>query len=257
MLLAIDIGNTDMVFGLHDGSQWTDMWRHPSAEYLTVYAFAEARFAERGLHPHAVRRLVFSSVAPGISPTVLAEMERITGRKALIVGPELYRRMDMGIDNPNEIGSDLVANAYAGYARAQGACVVVDFGTALTFTAVSGSGKILGVAIAPGLKTAMRALFFNTAQLPMVPLELPGSAIGKNTAHALQAGILLGYVGLVRELIGRIRGEMGEPARVIATGGLSSVLKPLHDAFDAVDPWLTLDGLRLLAEHYGERDADG
>lgn len=191
-----------------------------------------------------------SSVVPGVSPAVKTMLEKLTGLKVVVIGPDIFRKMKMGIDNPDEIGSDLVANAVAAYGRFSQAAIVVDFGTALTFTTVSDQGEILGVAIAPGLKTAMLALFSNTAQLPVVPLELPESAIGKNTAHALQAGILLGYVGLINELIDRIQSELPSKAKVVATGGLSSVLAPLKSRFDEVDPMLTLDGLRQIAEKY-------
>ena len=132
--------------------------------------------------------------------------------------------------------------------RYQQNCVVVDFGTALTFTTVSAQGQILGVAILPGLATAVRALFTNTAQLPEVPLKLPQSAIGKNTTEAIQAGILLGYEGLVKSLIQRIRAELGGECIAVATGGLSSIIETLQDEFIEIDTQLTLDGLRVIGE---------
>jgi type III pantothenate kinase len=141
-----------------------------------------------------------------------------------------------------------VANAVAAWARFRSATIVVDFGTALTFTTINQQGTVLGVAIAPGLKTAVRALSSNTAKLPFVPLELPESAIGKDTVHAIQAGILLGYTHMVEGMIARIKKELGGEVKVIATGGLSSILHNLAEDFDIIDRTLTLDGMRLIYE---------
>lgn len=250
MLLAIDIGNSDIVLGWHDGLAWTHLFRHPVDQYVSLEASLQAYLRTEGLAWDQVSQLVLSSVVPGITPTVRTILERMSGRAPFVLGPALFEQMGMGIDNTAEIGSDLVANAVAGYTRFGAACIVVDFGTALTFTMVSGEGRILGVSIAPGLGTAMRALSYNTAQLPQVPLEFPPSAIGKNTPHALQAGIMLGYVGLIKELLDRIQAEMGQPAKVVATGGLSQKLAPLADRFDVIDPHLTLEGIRLIGQRF-------
>ena len=156
--------------------------------------------------------------------------------------------LPLDILRPHEIGTDLVANALAGYSRYHCNCVIVDFGTALTFTTVSGQGKILGVAITPGLRTAIRSLFANTAQLPEVPIEAPESALGQNTTHAIQAGIVLGYEGLVRHLANKIKAELQNDCIVVATGGLSGKIPALHDLFEEIIPSLTLDGVRLIGE---------
>jgi type III pantothenate kinase len=166
----------------------------------------------------------------------------------VVVGPSIYPLLPLEILRPHEIGADLVANALAAYTRYKQNCVVVDFGTALTFTTVSRDGKILGVAIAPGLKTAIRSLFANTAQLPEVPIEVPSSALGTSTTHAIQAGVVLGYEGLVRSLIDRIRTELNGDCIAVATGGLSGKITSLHTAFKEVIPALTLDGIRLIGE---------
>jgi type III pantothenate kinase len=157
-------------------------------------------------------------------------------------------QLPIDILNPFEIGSDLVANAAAAHFKYKKACIVVDFGTALTFTTISSTGKILGVSIAPGLKTAIRSLSQNTAKLFDVPLVMPTSALGKNTVTAIQSGILIGYEGLVRNMVLKIREEVQEECHAIATGGLSSIISPLHDFFHAVEPNLTLDGLRMIGE---------
>ena len=150
-------------------------------------------------------------------------------------------------DNPIEVGADLIANAVAAYERFHDACIVVDFGTATTFTAVSAAAEFLGVAIAPGVNLAASALAGGTAQLPLTALTPPPRAIGTNTIHAIQSGVVLGYVGLVEGMIDRIRAELREDAPVVATGGLSRLIAPLTDRFSDIDPWLTLDGIRLIA----------
>jgi len=251
MLLAIDIGNSDIVLGLHDGQRWLPLHRIPthfSPRQQDYEAEARKFFTENKLDLSVVDRVVLSSVVPGETALVRTMARDLFGVLPVLVGPEIYPRLGLDILSPREIGTDLVANAvYAYHTYRPEACVVVDFGTALTFTVVSGTGKIEGVSIAPGLKTAVRSLSTNTAQLPEVPLVMPASAIGKNTVHAIQAGILWGYVGLVKGLLSQIQAEVG-PCKVLATGGLSSVLTPLHGLFEEVDPLLTLNGLRLISE---------
>ncbi|MBC7892003.1 MAG: type III pantothenate kinase [Sphingobacteriaceae bacterium] len=250
MLLAIDIGNSDIVLGLHDGQRWLPLHRIPThfsprkEDYEAEFRYL---FTEVGRNL-IVDRIILSSVVPGETAIVRMAARAVLGNLPLLVGPDVYPKLGLKITSPREIGTDLVANAvYAHYTYRPEACVVVDFGTALTFTVVSGTGKIEGVSIAPGLKTAVRSLSTNTAQLPEVPLVMPNSAIGKNTVHAIQAGILWGYVGLVKEVLSQIQAEVG-PCKVLATGGLSSVLTPLHGLFEEVDPLLTLNGLRLISE---------
>lgn len=250
MLLALDIGNSDMVFGWYQNGQWTHQLRHPVSDYVTAGASLSHYMSEQSLQWSDTSQVVLSSVVPGITPTLRNTLTRLSGQQPFILGPEWFEQMDMGIDNTAEIGSDLVANAVAGYTRFQTACIVVDFGTALTFTVVSAEGKVMGVSIAPGLDTAMQALSHSTAQLPQVPLVLPDSAIGKNTPHALQAGIMIGYVGLVKEMLDRIGAELAQPVKVVATGGLSQQLTPLKERFDAIDPLLTLEGIRLIADRF-------
>lgn len=248
MTLAIDIGNSDIVWGIYRAGQWLPEWRHPSSDYLRVEETLKAKLEETEVNLSAIEKVVLSSVVPGITPFMRDLLSRYVTREPIVMGPKLYQRLGLEIDNPWEIGSDLVANALAGYELVRGYCVVIDFGTALTFTCVSDTGYVLGVSIAPGLKTAMNALFYNTAQLPQVPLEIPPNSLGKNTAHALQSGIMLGYVGLVKELLIRFREDIGHDFKVIATGGLARFMTPLHEYFDIMDPMLTLDGLRLIAE---------
>ena len=247
MFLAVDIGNTDIVMALYHEEAWCKLWRHASAAYLQFDQSLISGLESAKLKLSDVKACIVSSVVPSATDHILESLSNYLGFSPLLMGPELYKNLTISIDNPGEIGSDLVANAVAAWHRVRQACIVVDFGTALTFTAVAQKGEILGVSIAPGLKTAIKALFMNAAQLPEVPLEVPDKTIGKNTIHALQSGILWGYVGLIRELVGRITKEMDLPVKVIATGGLSGILTKQAKCFDIVDPHLTLDGLRIIA----------
>jgi len=252
MLLAIDIGNSDVVLGLAEGETWRDVWRLktlPDEPALAYEMRLRDHFLEAGVSLSHVTQVVLSSVVPPLTDRLAETVTKLFGRPPVVVGPDVYPRLELRIDRPHEIGSDLVANAVAAYTRYRSNCIVVDFGTALTFTTVTSGGHLLGVAIAPGLRTAIKALSQNTAKLPDVPLEMPASAIGKNTIQAMQAGVLLGYVGLVESLVGHIRAELGDPAcPAVATGGLSSVITPLKQLFHAIEPNLTLDGLRIIGQ---------
>jgi len=253
MLLVVDIGNTDITIGLHSGTEWTQHWRVPSLpdrpELFYGLKISE-NFLEADLKAEYVERIVVSSVVPALTDTICRVMTNLFGREPLVLGPDVYSRLPIKVLNPYEIGSDLVANALAAYVRFGSACIVVDFGTALTFTAVSGSGEIMGVTIAPGLRTALRALSQNTAKLFDVPLEMPTSVLGRGTVHAIQAGVLIGYEGMVKHMVERIREELKEPeVAVVATGGLSAILSSLSGVYTAVDPDLTLTGLKLVYEY--------
>lgn len=253
MLLTIDIGNSNIVLGVFKQKKCIHHFRLETSVKKQSRDFEmiiRDYFLENDLSLSDIKRSIMSSVVPNITPTLNETINNLLGKYPLLIQPDVYPRLQLGIDRPHEIGTDLVANAVAAYNEFQNACIVIDFGTALTFTTVSKEGKILGVAIAPGLKTAMYALFVNTAQLPEVPLKLPDSAIGKNTTHALQSGVLLGYVGLVKEIIKTIKLEIGENCNVIATGGLSEILPPLENEFDKTDKLLTLNGLRIIDEYY-------
>lgn len=251
MQIIVDVGNSDAVFGLYNQTDWLHIWRTPSLTDEPAESY-ERRLRlwllEADVPLSAVQHTALSSVVPNLTPTLRTMLSRLFGFEPVVVGPGVYPLLPLEILRPHEIGADLVANAMAAYTRYRRNCIVVDFGTALTFTTVSGGGKILGVAIAPGLKTAIRALFANTAQLPEVPIEVPVSALGLSTTHAIQAGVILGYEGLVRSLIHRIRIELNGDCIAVATGGLSSRIRSLHDAFEDVVPSLTLEGVRLIGE---------
>ena len=251
MLLAIDAGNTNIVFGIHDGESWVQEWRFntlPVKSQIDYEMFLRLNFLESNIRMGDVTRVIISSVVPELN-TILAEFwSAIIDAEHVFVGPKYYDQLTISTNNPHEIGTDLIANAMAAHTLYGTEVIIVDFGTALTFTIVDASGNINGVNIAPGLKTAIAALVGNTAQLPDVLLELPASVIGTNTIEAIQAGVLWGYVSMVEGMLDRIQKELGKETKVIATGRLSSILHALHDRFDEVNPKLTLEGLRLIHE---------
>ncbi|MBN8576404.1 MAG: type III pantothenate kinase [Cytophagales bacterium] len=252
MLLALDIGNSDITVGLWKDNQWKHVWRISSRPDLPeLYYGVKLRdyFYESGTVVDLVETIVLSSVVPAMTDKMKNVSRTLFEKEPIVLGPKVYAALPMKILNPFEIGSDLVANAAAAYFKYKQTAIVVDFGTALTFTTVNATGEILGVSIAPGLKTAIKALSQNTAKLFDVPLEIPASALGRNTITAIQSGILIGYEGLVNNMVAKIKAELQEPCRVIATGGLSSVITPLQRLFDSVEPNLTLDGLCLIGRH--------
>jgi type III pantothenate kinase len=269
MLLAIDVGNTNIALGVYQEGRWTNHWRIRTVHDQMPDEHAvllRSLFRDDGLRLEDVDRVVLSSVVPALTTTLSEMFEQQTKGDLLVVGPGVRTGLRIRTDNPAEVGGDLVANAVAAHALYGGTsaagqspgsagqspggnnCIVVDFGTALTFTAVDRSGDLLGVAIAPGLRSAAAALASNTAQLPHVQLVPPPAAIGRNTVHSIQSGVVFGYIGLVSALIERMRAELGGQALAIATGGLARVIAPLTDQFAAIEPWLTLDGLRIIAD---------
>lgn len=253
MLMVIDIGNTNIVVGLFHGEDLVQDWRlytDPRRTDDEYSSMIRSLFRDSGIAPGTIEKTIISSVVPTLNDTFVRMIEKMTGKQPLLLGPSLYDRLPVRVPESaiHEIGTDIVCDAVAAYTRYKSACIVIDFGTALTFTAIDFNGDIKGVAIAPGLGTAVKALFRDTAQLPSVPLEIPPSSLGTNTIHSIQAGVVLGYQGLVESLVARIRSDLGTHAPAIATGGLSHVLESVTKVFDQIDPMLTLRGLKLIAE---------
>jgi type III pantothenate kinase len=254
MILVLDIGNSDITIGLWDGSQWKHTWRIPSRTHQPELFYGvkiRDYFFEAGVEVSTVKKMVLSSVVPGLTEKIHKVVRTLFGKEPLVLGPAVYEKLPIEVLNPYEIGSDLVANAMGAYMKLKSTCIVADFGTALTFTTISKTGKILGVSIVPGLRTAIKALSQNTAKLFDVPLETPTSALGKSTITAIQSGLVIGYDGLVRSMVGAIRKEINEDCPAIATGGLSFVITSLKGFFASIEPNLTLDGLREIAEFGG------
>jgi type III pantothenate kinase len=255
MLIAIDIGNSDITVGLWHNNQWVHHWRMPSrSDQPELFYGVKLRdfIVEAGLPFDSIKKIAMSSVVPSLTEKIRNVIKVLFQLEPVILGPKIYSKLPIHVLNPYEIGSDLVANALAAFIRFRQTCIVVDFGTALTFTTVSADGKILGVSIVPGLRTALRSLSQNTAKLFDVPLEMPKSALGINTITAIQSGIVIGYEGLVKNMVQAIRSELQVECLAIATGGLSFVITSLKGFFYEVDPNLTLDGIRIAGEKIQE-----
>lgn len=251
MLLAVDIGNTNIVIALHDGESFVETFRlysdqkKTSDEYMVIL---ETLIRESGIQRSQIDKAIVSSVVPNLTRSIEKIIRRLFSLEPLRVS----RNIKTGLIEesiPEELGSDLLCNlSYAHHSYPGKTVMTVDFGTALTFSTVSADGKVLGVSIAPGLVTAVNSLFSNTAQLPQVELKIPKSVLGRSSEDSIRSGIMLGYAGLVRSIIERTEQELGESINVIATGGLSKVISPLIDRFEKVDGYHTLKGLVLLSE---------
>jgi type III pantothenate kinase len=192
--------------------------------------------------------VIISSVVPPLTPIFQALGHDLFRTKALVVGPGLKTGMPILYDAPLEVGADRVVAAVAAYEKYGGPCIVVDFGTATTFDAISAKGEYLGGAIAPGIQISAEALYLKTAKLPRIEVRKPARAIGKTTVGSMQSGLYYGYVGLVRNVVGEIRKDLGAKARVIATGGFADEIAPEIAVISAVEPTLVLDGLRIIFE---------
>ena len=251
MLLAIDIGNTNIVLGVYDGERLIARWRAATEAERTTdeYAVLLANFfAQRRFSFSAMGDCILSSVVPPLIPIFVKLGERYLGTTPLVVGAGIRTGVRIRYDNPQEVGADRVVNALAARQLYGTPAIVVDFGTATTFDCVSAEGDYLGGAIAPGIGISVEALFRYTAKLPRIELALPPRAIGTNTVASMQSGVLYGYVGLVEGLVSRLKRELGGQARVIATGGLAGVIAGQTPVIEVVNPDLTLEGLRLVYE---------
>ena len=249
MLLAIDVGNTNIVFGLFQGEQLLHRFRVETARGRTADEYAvmlRAMLAMYAVDNHGVHAAIVACVVPSLTDTMVKLVERAFGRETMIVGPGIRTGMAILIDNPREVGADRIADAVAGYERAKGAVIVVDFGTSTNFDCVTPKGEYLGGVLAPGLQISADALFARAARLPRVEIARPPKVVGRNTVHAMQAGIVYGYVGLVDGIVERIQAELGYPCSILATGGLASLIAPLSKTIGQVDADLTLIGLRIL-----------
>ncbi len=263
MLLCINIGNTNIALGVYAGGRWLSHWRLSTVGTRTSdeYEMLIRPFLQRdGIPLEKIDAMAIASVVPELVDTFFRLSRSLLSRDPFFIHSGVETGLDIRIDNKGELGADLVANAVAGYRMANGGdseaaksggsggsangAIIIDFGTALTFTNVSRDAKILGVSIAPGLNGAIKALAGDTAQLPHVKLEAPQKAIGTNTITAIQSGVVYGNMGLVESMVARIRAEMGDPVKVVATGGLHRVIADLTDCFDYREPWLHLEGIR-------------
>jgi len=251
MLLAVDVGNTQTHVGAFEGAELRADWRLATRGYSTADEIALAMVGAlqfRGLDAGAVDAAIVSTVVPRLGPEYLRLCERHLGARCLIVGPSLRTGMPILIDNPRELGSDRLVNSVAAYDRCGDACLAVDFGTSINIDAVSAAGEYLGGVIGPGLEVSIEALADRTAKLPRIEIAEPETAIGRGTQAALQSGFVYGFAGLVDGIVARMLAELADDATVIATGGMASAIAPLCESIDEVDPFLTLQGLRLVNE---------
>ncbi len=251
MLLAVDIGNTNIVIAVHDGQKWIHSYRIYSDQRKTsdeYFVVLESLLSHSQLFKHDINRAVISSVVPNLTRSMQKNIIRLFDVQPLMVD----HTVNSGLRKetiPSELGSDLLANlAQAHFSCPDQAVMVVDFGTALTLATVDNDGSVLGVSIAPGLVTAVNALFGNTAQLPQVELKIPPSVLGQNSKDSIRSGIMYGYAGMVTTMIERVEQEIGKEVYVIATGGLSRTIAPLIDRINQIASMHTLDGLKLIQE---------
>jgi type III pantothenate kinase len=248
-ILAIDIGNTNTVVGLFRSDLLEGTWRISTHLHRTPdeYGFLlRDLIAHSGIRDMVVEGAILSSVVPPLTPIFKETCRTSFGVEPVEVTSDTVTGLVLRVDRPEEVGADRIVNAAAVYAKFRHDAIIVDFGTATTFCAVSGTGDYLGGVIVPGITLSAEALYKRTAKLPRVELARPPNVIGKNTVHSIQSGLLFGYAGMVDALVGRVMMEMGVKPAVIATGGLASLVAPETKSIEKVEPFLTLEGLKVI-----------
>ena len=251
MLLVVDVGNTQTHFGAYEGGQLLEHWRFATVRQSTAdeLGAALANLLElRGMRLDGLDDSIVSSTVPELAPEWTEMARRYLGHEMPVVGPGIRTGMPIRMDNPRELGADRLVNAVAAYEIFQTSCIVVDFGTAITYDVVSGDGDYLGGIISPGVQISLEALSSRAAKLPTIDLGEPRTLIGKSTVDAIRSGVVYGFAAAVDGIVGRLRAELGPEVATIATGGLARVIVPFTESIDRVDDLLTLEGLRLIRE---------
>lgn len=254
LLLVIDVGNTNIVFGVYKDRELLYDWRiatdkdRTSDEYGLLF---EQIFKYHGIDPKKVENVIMSSVVPPLMHTLPAMSIKYFNINPIVVGPGVKTGMNIKYDNPREVGADRIVNAVAAYEKYGGPLIIVDFGTAVTFCAVSKDGDYLGGVITPGIKISSEALFARTAKLPKVEIAKPDRVIAKNTINSIQSGLVFGYIGMVDYIIERMIEEItdnGDKVKIVATGGFSTLIAAESKYIKKIDKLLTLEGLRIIFE---------
>lgn len=250
MILVVDIGNTNIVLGVYQGSELLHHFRLSTARQSTVDEYGvliQNLFNMSHLSFKDMEGVIISSVVPPLVQVIVEMCVKYIGKDPLLVGPGIKTGLNLRYENPREVGADRIVNAVAAIEQYQCPLVVVDFGTATTFDCIDAGANYLGGAIVPGLGISTEALYQRASKLPRIELEKPKKVIGRNTVHAMQAGIIFGYAGQVEGIVRRIKQEMNAPVlKVIATGGLASLIASETECIDEVNPMLTLEGLRII-----------
>src|SRR5262245_32382713 len=248
MLLAIDVGNTNTVLGVYQGEKLLRHWRLQTIPDRTVDEYGVLLQSLYGSLRSGIDGVIISCVVPPMQKTIEAVSREYLSLEPVTVGPGIKTGMPILYDNPKEVGADRIVNAVAAYERVKDTTIVVDFGTATTFDYITAKGEYVGGVITPGPGISLEALYQRAAKLYRVEMMRPPRVVGRNTIHAIQSGIVFGYVAMVDGLVRRIQDENGVKARVFATGGFAQLLGPESQTIDEVDEFLTLDGLRILYE---------
>ena len=257
MLLAFDVGNTNIVLGVFKDGELIENWRMETDNKRSADEYGmviKQLFEYSDLSFDDVEDVIISTVVPSILFTLQHLSQKYFNKKAIIIEPGIKTGLLIKYDNPKQVGADRIVNAVAAHAKYDGPLIVIDFGTATTFCAITEKAEYLGGTIAPGLKISSEALFSMTAQLPKVELEEPGKVICKNTIRSMQSGLVYGHMGMIQFIVDRMKKELSEitgsdkPPKVIATGGMASMIAEGVECIDEVDKMLTLEGLKLIYE---------
>ena len=257
MLLAFDVGNTDIVLGVFRGGELVQNWRMETISHRSADEYGmmvKQLFDFEGLKLSDIKGVIVSTVVPSVLFTLQHMVQKYLGTRAMVVGPGIKTGLKIVYDDPTQVGADRIVNAVAALHKYGGPIIIIDFGTATTFCACTKDWRYVGGAIAPGLKISSEALFEKTAKLPRVELDEPASVINKNTIESMKSGLVFGHRGMVEYIASRMKGELaeidgtGEPIHVIATGGIASLIDTDTDCIETVDKMLTLEGLLYIYE---------
>jgi type III pantothenate kinase len=259
MLLVIDVGNTNTVIGVFDGKALKHSWRIRTERNTTEDEFnvlTTSLFAGGDIVFDDIRQSIISCVVPPMVTILEAFGKKYLGHSPQWIDARSYPAMPILLDNPDEVGADRIVNAVAAYDRYKTSLVIIDFGTATTFDSISRRGEYLGGVISPGIAVAAEALYTHASKLPRVELfRPPANVVGKDTISCIQSGIIFGYAGLVDGIVKRMKAEMKSDPTIIATGGLAPLIRDVADSIEIVEPDLTLEGLRIIAQQKGPEDS--